>query len=152
MTDQRSSTGTAELPKIPDDDADFTPELARKIIAKYQELLRRHAQCKLDPQAIQAILEDEIYCDRFEGTYDYGEAVSRIMTLAIPSTPSGTEPSDPAPKPYFVASECGDDNCTDRWCPYPHGSGWKISGIAGLFPTEQDTIDAYRGSAPESSQ
>lgn len=28
-----------KLPDLPDDDSDFTPELARKIIAKYQELL-----------------------------------------------------------------------------------------------------------------
>lgn len=28
-----------KLPEIPDDDSDFTPELARKIIAKYQALL-----------------------------------------------------------------------------------------------------------------
>lgn len=27
------------LPQIPDEDADFTPDMARKIIAKYQELL-----------------------------------------------------------------------------------------------------------------
>lgn len=27
------------FPEIPDDDADFTPELARKIIAKYHEIL-----------------------------------------------------------------------------------------------------------------
>ena len=30
---------TSGLPEIPDDDADFTPDLARKIIAKYQEML-----------------------------------------------------------------------------------------------------------------
>jgi hypothetical protein len=30
-----------ELPELPDDDADFTPDLARKIIAKYQEMLAR---------------------------------------------------------------------------------------------------------------
>jgi hypothetical protein len=32
------------LPELPDDDADFTPYLARKIIAKYQEILRGAAQ------------------------------------------------------------------------------------------------------------
>lgn len=31
------------LPELPDNDADFTPDLARKIIAKYQELLRAAA-------------------------------------------------------------------------------------------------------------
>ena len=30
-----------KLPQIPDDDADFTPDLARKIIAQYHELLLR---------------------------------------------------------------------------------------------------------------
>jgi len=29
------------LPEIPDDDSDFTPELARKIIVKYQEEIDR---------------------------------------------------------------------------------------------------------------
>jgi len=33
-----------DLPRIPDDDADFTPELARKIIAKYRELLLKKTQ------------------------------------------------------------------------------------------------------------
>jgi hypothetical protein len=33
-----------QLPKIPDDDADFTPDLARKIVAQYQELLRKKVQ------------------------------------------------------------------------------------------------------------
>lgn len=32
-----------ELPAIPDDDADFTPDLARKIIAGYQQLLRANS-------------------------------------------------------------------------------------------------------------
>lgn len=35
-----SERATTDLPDIPDDDADFTPDLARKIIAKYQQLLR----------------------------------------------------------------------------------------------------------------
>lgn len=33
-----------DLPQIPDDDADFTPDLARKIIAQYQGLLRKKVQ------------------------------------------------------------------------------------------------------------
>ena len=41
---QPAASGGVEFPALPDDDADFTPDLARKIIAKYQELLRRHAQ------------------------------------------------------------------------------------------------------------
>lgn len=36
------------LPAIPDDDADFTPDLARKIIAKYQQMLTA-AQCAPQP-------------------------------------------------------------------------------------------------------
>jgi hypothetical protein len=32
-----------KLPEIPDDDSDFTPDLARQIVAKYQELIRRLA-------------------------------------------------------------------------------------------------------------
>jgi len=34
-----AQTPPMNLPEIPDNDADFTPDLARKIIAKYQELL-----------------------------------------------------------------------------------------------------------------
>lgn len=34
----------AELPTVPDNDSDFTPDLARKIIAKYQELLQRSSE------------------------------------------------------------------------------------------------------------
>lgn len=33
------------LPEIPDDDADFTPELARKIIAIYQKMLASPIPC-----------------------------------------------------------------------------------------------------------
>jgi hypothetical protein len=40
------------LPEIPDDDADFTPDLARKIIAKYQELL-----CALPAAKMREALE-----------------------------------------------------------------------------------------------
>jgi hypothetical protein len=32
------------LPDLPDDDNDFTPDLARKIIAKYQEYIRLHVR------------------------------------------------------------------------------------------------------------
>lgn len=46
------------------------------------------------------------------------------------------------PKPYFVASECGNDPCTEQWCPYTHGSGWKIDGVEGLFNTQADAIAA----------
>lgn len=33
-----------ELPRIPDDDTDFTPDLARKIIEEYRRLLLKQAQ------------------------------------------------------------------------------------------------------------
>lgn len=46
------------LPVLPDDDADFTPYLARKIIAKYQELLRGAAQAAPDREAIAKIIYD----------------------------------------------------------------------------------------------
>ncbi|WP_439399029.1 hypothetical protein ACRQ5Q_16830 [Bradyrhizobium sp. PMVTL-01] len=35
---QRSASEESDLPKIPDDDSDFTPDLARKIICKYQTI------------------------------------------------------------------------------------------------------------------
>jgi hypothetical protein len=39
MTDMDHDTNAMALPEIPDDDRDFTPELARKIIGKYQEII-----------------------------------------------------------------------------------------------------------------
>lgn len=48
-----------KMPSIPDNDADFTPELARKIIAKYQELL--------------ALKQDEISILRGQRAWDSGE-------------------------------------------------------------------------------
>jgi hypothetical protein len=47
----------AELPTIPDDDADFTPDLARKIIAKYQELLHRSSELSDDRVSREEMLE-----------------------------------------------------------------------------------------------
>jgi hypothetical protein len=43
------------------------------------------AATPISPEAVQAILEDEVYCDRFDGTYDYGDAVSRIVALHTPA-------------------------------------------------------------------
>ena len=51
-----------DLPAVPDDDADFTPELARKIVRAYQELLRRqtssdpNATCYLERSSVREIL------------------------------------------------------------------------------------------------
>lgn len=39
MMDTRFQPGTGGLPELPDNDTDFTPDLARKIISKYHELL-----------------------------------------------------------------------------------------------------------------
>jgi hypothetical protein len=36
------------MPKIPDEDADFTPELAREIITKYQSIIRLLERVGLD--------------------------------------------------------------------------------------------------------
>ena len=52
------------LPEIPDNDADFTPQIARKIIAAYQELLRRQhrldsdgdSTCYLERSSVREIL------------------------------------------------------------------------------------------------
>lgn len=47
------------LPEMPDDDTDFTPYLARKIIAKYQELLRNVAQAPaVGPGVIERMVTD----------------------------------------------------------------------------------------------
>lgn len=44
-------TGPRLLPEIPDDDADFTPDLARKIIATYQSFLHPDGRDKLAQEA-----------------------------------------------------------------------------------------------------
>lgn len=46
-------------------------------------------------------------------------------------------------QPYFVASECGNNPCTDRYCPYPHGQGWQIDGMPGLYNSEADALAAF---------
>ena len=67
------AAGWNELPSIPDDDADFTPDIARKIIAKYQQIveaLRRaapapegvadapgHTDLMVTPESIDAFME-----------------------------------------------------------------------------------------------
>lgn len=60
-TQEKSPFGP--LPIIPDDDADFTPDLARKIIAKYQQLiaaLRQAAPGGGDVREIQAVINEMI--------------------------------------------------------------------------------------------
>lgn len=58
------SAGTAKVPEIPDDDSDFTPDLARKIIAKYQAIIAmRNSEIDElrrlidEPQALRETLE-----------------------------------------------------------------------------------------------
>lgn len=53
-----------DLPAIPDDDADFTPDLARKIIAKYQQLLASPAQ------SLRKLGWLETFTDRGDGSKD----------------------------------------------------------------------------------
>jgi hypothetical protein len=58
------------LPELPDDDADFTPYLARKIIAKYQELLRGVAQA---PTAPDVELERDMWIAAAGGEAEIGK-------------------------------------------------------------------------------
>jgi hypothetical protein len=47
------------LPTIPDDDADFTPDLARKIIAKYQQLIAKPDAANASVEArLREVLDD----------------------------------------------------------------------------------------------
>lgn len=55
-------------------------------------------------------------------------------------------PMNHFPRPYFVASECGNDPCADQWCPYTHGKGWAIDGVEGLFKTPDDAVAALASS------
>jgi hypothetical protein len=58
------------LPELPDDDADFTPYLARKIIAKYQEILRGAAQA---PTAPDVELERDMWIAAAGGEAEIGK-------------------------------------------------------------------------------
>jgi hypothetical protein len=60
-----------KLPQIPDDDADFTPDLARKIIAQYQELLMGSGSSDLEAAFTEA-------CDEAGCEYD-NEALLRAI-------------------------------------------------------------------------
>jgi hypothetical protein len=55
-------------------------------------------------------------------------------------------------QPYFVASECGNHPCTERWCPYTHGSGWAIDGMPGLYNSEADALAAFSQWKPAGSR
>lgn len=50
-----------KLPDIPDDDADFTPDLARKIIEKYQDLLRARSPDSPGRQEIERIIAPQYF-------------------------------------------------------------------------------------------
>lgn len=53
----RHTSAAPDLPSIPEDDADFTPDLARKIIAKYQQMLASRGG---DVREIQAVINEMI--------------------------------------------------------------------------------------------
>jgi hypothetical protein len=69
--DPAAPQGQDELPELPDDDADFTPDLARKIIAKYQEIIRTRA-----PDATEAVV---FWYQNYEGKEGYRRAVPISM-------------------------------------------------------------------------
>jgi hypothetical protein len=52
------------------------------------ERLRHPAQAAPEPGEILQILEDEVYCDKFDGSYDYGDAVPRILALFATQPPA----------------------------------------------------------------
>lgn len=54
-------------PAIPDDDADFTPDLARKIIAKYQSLIPPPDQAGRDPATIEAVADSADFGPAYDG-------------------------------------------------------------------------------------
>lgn len=64
-----------DLPKIPDDDADFTPELGRKIIAQYQTMLR-------DAEAERIALERQLE--------EQPEYILRAFLRSVTRTPDDT--------------------------------------------------------------
>jgi hypothetical protein len=59
---------TNNLPPLPDDDADFTPALARQIISKYQEAIRAPAQSDAEPQSIRNALQEMLVGAKCETT------------------------------------------------------------------------------------
>jgi hypothetical protein len=83
------------LPELPDDDADFTPYLARKIIAKYQELLRGVAQ---PPSTADAEREWTRLNDVFHKAlqqYPYSQHALHYLWNNTIARPGGTVSSTP---------------------------------------------------------
>jgi hypothetical protein len=60
------------------------------------------AQSAPEPGEILQILEDEVYCDKFDGSYDYGDAVPRILALFAARPPAA--PVETATKSAPVGS------------------------------------------------
>jgi hypothetical protein len=58
------------------------------------ERLRHPAQAAPEPGEILQILEDEVYCDKFDGSYDYGDAVPRILALFATQPPAAPVDQD----------------------------------------------------------
>jgi hypothetical protein len=83
------------LPELPDDDADFTPYLARKIIAKYQEILRGAAQ---PPSTADAEREWTRLNDVFHKAlqqYPYSQHALHYLWNNTIARPGGTVSSTP---------------------------------------------------------
>jgi hypothetical protein len=59
-----SDAGARELPALPDNDADFTPDLARKIIAKYRALLRA-SPSSASMEGLARLSASEVACYRW---------------------------------------------------------------------------------------
>lgn len=72
------------LPAIPDEDADFTPDLARKIIEKYQAILESQAQALSEANtAADLLLETGLkYCDRIEALESRLAEAMRVIDAA----------------------------------------------------------------------
>lgn len=81
------------LPVIPDDDADFTPDLARKIIAKYQALLSSPPRAVAgEPVAFDPMSIDDVEMRALLSCKDVGSGRQMLKRLIRPA-PSGRDPA-----------------------------------------------------------
>jgi hypothetical protein len=75
-------------------DRRVTVDAWRESGIEFQALYPGGAQAAPEPGEILQILEDEVYCDKFDGSYDYGDAVPRILALFATQPPAAPVDQD----------------------------------------------------------
>jgi hypothetical protein len=131
------------LPALPDEDADFTPELARKICGRYQEIIRRLAATPTPPSADVARQTIEACRLAIEYSMDMGCSDPACVLLQALNKCDA-----------FLAQSAAPGGGTEGWtgnkCPACKGTGENLSNPmqAGRCNECGGTGDEYRHNAP----